>query len=117
MIKQVHTQATNANLMAMWNDAKSLPDLMKFLLKNKLKEFLDNNAGRIDTIMDEVKKLQDEYFVVINEQIQLQEPLLDAKGDPVPSDKPPMPKMLDGKKIEDYQAAYQKLMSLPTTIK
>lgn len=109
-------QPTNNNLLNMWNELNSMPMVMRHLLRSKIKEFLDNNGMRIETIQSEIRKLQDEYLVIINGAIQFQPPILDDKGQPVNPNAQPLPQLQNGKSLTEFQEKLSELMQKTTVI-
>lgn len=117
LITPNHTnQPSNAVLFQMYQDLNDLVPILKHLLRPKIKQFMQDNGGRIESIMSEIRKLQNEYFVIVNNNIQMQEPLLNADGTPANLNAQPTPKLQQGKSITEFGERYQKLMQLPTTI-
>lgn len=85
VIKQMipNGQPNNSVLWQFHNDYSQMLPSLRYLLRGKISEFYKNNGGRIDTIMESIRKLQDEYFVIIEGQIQMAKPLVDDKGVPI----------------------------------
>lgn len=116
-VKHINSaQPTNNVLWQMFRQLQNRDELDKHINKQKYKNFIHNNGARIDNIADAIKKLQDEFFVIENNQIKLVPPVLDKMGMPVNPNAAPLPLMKPDKKLEDFQAKFQQLMSLTTTI-
>ena len=95
---------------------KNMDAPLKWLFKSKLNDFYKENLGRISTIESEIGKIQAEQFEMENGIVKVKEPLLDDKGAPVNPNAEPMPLYKSGFDDSTFQAAFNKLMSLPTTI-
>lgn len=116
-IKHINSQQpTNNVLWQMFQQLQNRDELDKHINKQKYKNFIHNNGARIDNIADAIKKLQDEFFIIENNQIKLVPPVLDKTGSPANPDAAPLPMVVAGKTIEEFQQKFQQLMSLTTTI-
>lgn len=75
------------------------------LLFGRIKDFYKNNDIRINSLIDKLNKLQEEYFIY-NEEGKVKE-----EGDPK------KPVMVEGKTYEEYLEKYELLMEAPCNIK
>ncbi len=88
-VKQLHpnppqqnSQPKNQHLWQMWQEMNQLPLFLQHINRSKIQQFINDNGGRVQTIQQEIGKLQQEHFVVVEGQIQFAEPLLDKNGAP-----------------------------------
>lgn len=109
-------QPTNGMLWNMFHELNGFPLMLHHLLRPKINDFMKNNGLRIETIRTKLAELQEEHFVIIEGQVQMQEPLLDDKGAPVNPNAQPMPKYKPGRTPEEFNLKVQELMQKTTII-
>lgn len=85
--------------------------VFNFLFKSKISDFYKNNGLRINTLMDNINKLQMAFFE------------FEAEGTPLARIKmstnennEPVPVLKEGNTMEEYNAAFDELMNRETTI-
>lgn len=100
----------------MWQDLHNIPPVLRHLLRERIKDFLKNNGGRIETLQGEIRKLQDEYLIVLKDQIQFQPPLVNEKGEEINPGQPPIPQTQPGKSVTEFQQRLTELMNKTTVI-
>ena len=110
------SQPQNIDLWEFHLYYKQMAAPLKFLLRSRINDFYKENLGRISTIESEIGKIQAEQFEMENGIVKIKEPLLDSNGEPVNPNAEPMPLYKSGFDDSTFQAAFNKLMSLPTTI-
>lgn len=111
----MNNQPTNSILWQFHNDYQQMPASYRHLFRSKLQDFYKNNGIRIETLSEKIQKLQEEFFVIISNQIQMNEPLTDKDGKPI-GNTDPTPKLQSGKTMTDFQEKFKEIMIQPTTI-
>lgn len=110
MHKEPKTNRTVGQLLDFDSQIKrSLQDVFTLMDNSKLskiREFYNNEGGRLTTWNKALSDLAKEYFVMENDEIVMEETasdLVDAGGNQFNAGKPARkPKMLEGKTFEDY---------------
>ncbi len=75
------------------------------LLRGRVQEFYRHNGLRLNTLTEKLQKLQDDFFVIINNNIQYTKEVID--GEETGKD---TPVMQDGKLFSDYTEKYNEIM-------
>ena len=91
--------------------------MLGVLLKSKLREFDKNNRLRYNTILEDLSKLEEQYFEMVQDPKAIRG--VRPKTQKVEEDgKAPriVAVLLEGKSIEDYQKEMNEYMQLPTVI-
>jgi len=109
------SQPQNIDLWEFHLYYKNMDAPLKWLFKSKLNEFYKENGGRISTIESEIGKIQAEQFEMENGVVKMKERLINEKGEPNPNIEP-LPLYKENYNDATFQEAFNKLMSLPTTI-
>lgn len=86
--------------------------VLYFLLKGRIADFYKYNSVKLNSIIDRMRKLQEEYFVMEDERVKMTP--LEVTND---VRKEPEPIMQEGKTYEEYLAKYNELMEKDCTIK
>lgn len=83
--------------------------IFRHFMRSKVKEFYKHNGLKIDTLINKIKELQNEFFVmeVVDGNTHI---ATTGEGD----DKKPV--MVEGKELEKYNEKYRLLMKEPCNI-
>ena len=93
------TNITNRQLLQWDSEAMRMNgSIIGMFNRSKIQEFYRNNEARISTLKRDINELQDDYFVVENDQVKYE-----GEG----NDKKPV--MKEGKTLEEYQQKFKEL--------
>ena len=99
----------NSTLWKYHTEYQSMPEGLKFLLKEKLKNFYSINKRKLEAIANHTSGLQKEYLVVEDGKIVMDESkdVKTAMG----THKSEIPKMQEGKTLEEFQQKVNEFMN------
>lgn len=100
---------TNNTLWKYHTEYQSMPEGLRFLLKEKLKNFYSINKRKLEAIANHISNLQKEYLVVENGEIVMDDSkdVKTAMG----THKSEIPKMQEGKDAKEFQEKINEFMN------